>query len=154
MQLVCKRRHTAFVVANGGRELLRKGDDLRYANALPELFVEGGQQPNHGGSLHIGKGILNPFLREDMLHTPVVISSVGTGKRRCILRKLYHMARYPSPYGAESVSGWSRSTRTFRQSFRRFTPTLKSSGPFTTTFMKCSMSRSGSRHNCTAAKPK
>ena len=27
MQLVCKRRHTAFVVANGGRELLRKGDD-------------------------------------------------------------------------------------------------------------------------------
>ena len=91
MQLVCKRRHTAFVVANGGRELLRKGDDLRYANALPELFVEGGQQPNHGGSLHIGKGILNPFLREDMLHTPVVISSVGTGKRQCILRKLYHM---------------------------------------------------------------
>ena len=91
MQLVCKRRHTAFVVANGGGKLLRKSDDLRYANALPELFVEGGQQPNHGGSLHIGKGILNPFLREDMLHTPVVISSVGTGKRQCILRKLYHM---------------------------------------------------------------
>ena len=56
MQLVCKRRHTAFVVANGGGKLLRKGDDLRYANALLELFVEGGQQPNHGGSLHIGKG--------------------------------------------------------------------------------------------------
>ena len=91
MQLVCKRRHTAFVVANGGGKLLRKGDDLRYANALPELFVEGGQQPNHGGSLHIGKGILNPFLREDMLHAPAVISNVGTGKRRCILRKLYHM---------------------------------------------------------------
>ena len=38
--------------------------------------------------------------------------------------------------------------------FHRFTPTSKSSGPFTTTFMKCSMSRSGSRHNCAAAKPK
>ena len=43
MQLVCKRRHTAFVVANGGGKLLRKSDDLRYANALPEPFVEGGQ---------------------------------------------------------------------------------------------------------------
>ena len=37
--------------------------------------------------------------------------------------------------------GWSRNAGTSRQSFRRFTPTSKSSGPFTTTFMKCSMSR-------------
>lgn len=70
------------------------------------------------------------------------------------LKPYFKDGKMPITAWAESVSGWSRSTRTFRQSFRRFTLTLKSSGPFTTTFMKCSMSRSGSRHNCAAAKAK
>lgn len=63
--------------------------------------------------------------------------------------------------GKLPITAWRRERERLEQEYKDIQTELsplyadiKSSGPFTTTFMKCSMSRSGSRHNCTAAKPK
>ena len=91
MQLIRKRRHSAFVVEKRGGEFFRKRDDLCDANALLELFAEGSHQADYSGSLDIGKGIPDAVIRKNMLHTTAVMGGVGTGKRQRILCKLNHL---------------------------------------------------------------